>query len=319
MRVLVTGGAGFVGSHVVEQLQAGGHEPWIFDRVAPAANGEAGARSIVGDVRDEAALLQAALGCGAIIHLAAVADVNVAVLNPDETQDTNVTGTRFVLRAAANAGIGTVLYASTVWVYGDVNGSRVDENNPLPEPREVYTASKLAGERVCAEEGDALGIAPTVLRLGIPYGPRARPAGVVARFVAAALSGQPLSIAGDGRQTRPFVYVSDVADGILAALAPQAAGRTYNLCPDNVSISIGELAEVIRTEVAAVPIAYAEARQSDIQGGPISAARAREELGWVAQTTLSDGVRRYVDWVTETEGKPVAAQAESIDGSAATI
>jgi nucleoside-diphosphate-sugar epimerase len=115
------------------------------------------------------------------------------------------------------------------------------------------------------------------------------------------------------------VYVTDLAGGILAALSDQAAGRTYNLCPDNVSFSIGELAEVICREVAVVPVVYTEARQSDIQGGPISAARARQELGWSAQTTLSDGVRRYVDWVTETAGSPVAVQAESIDGNAATI
>jgi len=166
MKVLVTGGSGFVGSHVVEQLHADGHEPWIYDRVAPAANGEANSRSIIGDVRDDAALLRAARGCDAIIHLAAVADVSVAVRTPEETQQTNVTGTRFVLRAAAAAGIEKVLYASTVWVYGDVNGSRVDEDSPLPEPREVYTATKLAGEQVCAAEGEALGLSPVVLRLG---------------------------------------------------------------------------------------------------------------------------------------------------------
>ena len=105
MKVLVTGGSGFVGSHVVEQLHADGHEPWIYDRVAPAANGEANSRSIIGDVRDDAALLRAARGCDAIIHLAAVADVSVAVRTPEETQQTNVTGTRFVLRAAAAARI----------------------------------------------------------------------------------------------------------------------------------------------------------------------------------------------------------------------
>lgn len=319
MRVLVTGGEGFVGSHVVDRLQASGHEPWIYDRVAPAGGPTSDVQRIVGDVRDERALLRAARGCDAIIHLAAVADVNVAVLNPEETRQTNVAGTRAVVRAAAKIGIGTVLYASTVWVYGDVNGGAVDENSPLPEPREVYTATKLEGERVCAEEGATFGLAPVVLRLGIPYGPRARPAGVVARFVAAALGGQPLSIAGDGRQARPFVYVSDVARGIVAALSSQATGRTYNLCPDNVSFSIGELADVICSTVARVPIVYTEARSSDLRGGPISAARAALELGWSADTSLSDGVRRYVDWVTETAGSPVAVQAESIDGNAATV
>ena len=319
MRVLVTGGEGFVGSHVVDCLQANGHEPWIYDRVAPADGWKSDVRRIAGDVRDESALLRAARGCDAIIHLAAVADVNVAVLNPEETRQINVAGTRAVVRAAARAAIGTVLYASTVWVYGDVNGSVVDENSPLPEPREVYTASKLEGERVCAEEGAPFGLAPVVLRLGIPYGPRARPAGVVARFVSAALSGQPLSITGDGRQARPFVYVADVAGGIVAALSSQAAGRTYNLCPDNASFSVTDLAEVIRSCVAPVPVVYTESRRSDLRGGPISAARAALELGWSAETSLSDGVRRYVDWVTETAGSPVDLQTESIDGNAATV
>ncbi len=320
MRVLVTGGSGFVGSHVVERLHANGHEPWIYDRVAPTVNGAANSRSILGDVVDAAALGEAVRGCDAIIHLAAVADVLAAAEQPDDAYQTNLVGTQRLLEAASNADVETVLYASTVWVYGDVESSDpADEDTPLPEPRDVYTATKLGGEVCCAEDGARLGVAPVILRLGIPYGPRARPAGVLARFVASALSGEPLVIAGDGLQVRPFIYVEDVAAGIVAALSSSARGRTYNLCPDDTSVSIRDLAEVVRSEVARVPIAYTAARPADLRGRSISAARVARELGWSASTPLAEGVRRYVDWVIETSGAPVAAQADMIDGSAASV
>jgi UDP-glucose 4-epimerase len=320
MRVLVTGGAGFIGSHVVDHLHSAGHEPLIFDRVSPAANGADPLPHVLGDVLDTMALRRAAHRCDAVIHLAAVADVTVAVSNPMDTYRTNVTGTHSMLKATAAAGVGTVIYASTVWVYGDVNGrGSVDEDSPLPPVQEIYTATKLAGEVCCFEQGGALGLAPVILRLGIPYGPRARPAGAVPRFVAAALSGQPISIAGDGFQSRPFVYVEDVASGIVAALVSDATGRAYNLCPDNVSVSIRELADVVRREVAPVPVTHVKGRPADLRGGPISAARAARELGWSATTPLSDGVRRYVRWVIETAGTPTAAHADRIGGSAANV
>ena len=122
-----------------------------------------------------------------------------------------------------------MVYASTVWVYSDVGGGTVDEDTPLRHPAHLYTATKLAGELYCRSYRELYGLEYTVLRFGIPYGPRARPAAVIPKFVEKALAGEALTVAGDGSQSRTFVYVEDLADGVARALCPEAADRTYNL------------------------------------------------------------------------------------------
>jgi UDP-glucose 4-epimerase len=206
-----------------------------------------------------------------------------------------------------------VLFGSTVWVYGDATGpGALDEEAPLPPPGHVYTATKLAGEEACRADGH------TILRFGIPYGPRARPTTVLAAFVSKALRGQPLTIAGDGTQSRRFVYVEDLAEGVVAALAPAAAGRTYNLVGSE-SVSVRGIARAVRDVVGDVPIVHVEGRAGDLRGAHVSGERAARELGWRPSTPFEDGVRRYVDWLTETDGMPRAATASRIDGRAATV
>ena len=126
-----------------------------------------------------------------------------------------------------------LVYASTIWVYGNAPGPEPhDEDTPLVLPPHLYTATKLAGEMYCRSYDVLYGLPTTILRFGIPYGPRARPAAVVPAFIAKAQAGTPLTIAGDGSATRQFVYVEDLAEGVVAALAPEAAGRIYNLVGD---------------------------------------------------------------------------------------
>jgi UDP-glucose 4-epimerase len=248
-------------------------------------------------------------GCDAVMHLAAVADVNDVVADPSRAELVNDRGTGLLLELARTEQIGRVLYASTVWVYGDANGSGpVDEDSNLPLPRHLYTATKLAGEMYCTSYAELWGLEHTILRFGIPYGPRARPATVVAAFVARARAGEPLTITGDGRQSRRFVYVEDLADGVVAALVPAAAGRIYNLVGDE-SVTIREIAETVRELVADVPIVHTEDRPGDLRPADISGARAAAELGWRPETPFAEGVRRYVDWVTATNGTPSAAPA----------
>ena len=136
----------------------------------------------------------------------------------------------------------------------------------------------------------------TVLRFGIPYGPRARAAGVVAKFTDLAFEGKSLTIAGDGSTTRSFIYVEDLADGIVAALAPEAAGRTYNLSGDEI-VTILEIAERVQENTDNCEIVHTPPRPGDFPGKAISNQRALEELGWKAETSFREGVRRYVEWV----------------------
>ena len=307
MRVLVTGGAGFVGSHVLDRLQAHGHEPRNFDLVASRyhCNGNS-IETVIGDLRDESAVRAAVRGCDAVLHLAAVADVNHVVEDPVRAEDVNVRGTRIVLDAARAEGVQRFVYASTVWVYGSaVDGDVVTEDTPLMLPSHLYTATKLAGEMYTRSYGELYGLPQTILRFGIPYGPRSRAAAVLAAFVARARDGEPLSIAGDGAQTRQFVYVEDLAEGIVASLAPPAAGRTYNLVRDE-SVSIRQIADIVREVVADVPIVHGAERTADVKIAKVSGERASTELGWKALTTFAEGVRRYVASLSATSGSPSA-------------
>ena len=320
MKILVTGGSGFIGSHVVDRLLARGHEPRIFDLVPSRHHHPDAIDTVIGDILDLVALREAVDGCDAVAHLAALADVDAVGADPSRAALNNAHGTSNVLEAARLGGIERVLYASTVWVYGDTNGNGlVDEETPLRLPSHLYTATKLAGEMYCAAYGELYGVEYTILRFGIPYGPRARPATVLAALVAKALAGEPLTIAGDGLQSRRFIYVEDLADGVVAALAPSAAGRVYNLAGDETT-SVLDIANLVRELVADVPVVHVPGRPSDIRGAArMSILRADDELGWRPSTSFAEGVRRYIDWVTLTNGTPVLARAASTDGNAAAV
>lgn len=304
MRVLVTGGAGFIGSHVVDRLLATGIEPRIFD-VRPSPHHEAGeVDAVVGDLLDRDALRAAMDGCDAVVHLAAAADVDDVARRPAEAEAVNARGTLNVLEAARGAGVGRVVYASTIWVYGSATGT-VDEDHTVELPDHLYTATKLAGEMYCRSYAALYGLECTVLRFGIPYGPRARPAGVIPTFVRRALAGEPLTIAGEGLQSRRFVYVEDLAEGVVRGLAPQAGGRVYNLVGEE-SVTVRGIADAVGEVVGAVDVVHTDARAADFGGAEISSARAAAELGWRPATSFSDGLRRYVEWHRRDVATPAA-------------
>ena len=315
MKVVVTGASGFIGSHVVDRLRAHGHEPRNFDLLPSPYDDNV--ETVIGDLRSPADVRRGLDGCDAVIHLAAAADVNHVAADPVLAEELNSRGTAVVLEVARELGT-RVVFGSTIWVYGDGQpGETLDEDAALPLPKHLYTATKLAGEAYCRSYGELYGVEQTILRFGIPYGPRAREATVLAAFVAKARAGEPLTLAGDGAQSRRFVYVEDLADGVVAGLAPAAGGRIYNLVGEE-STTIREIAETVQELVAPVEIVYVEGRPGDIRGAAISGERAAAELGWRPQTTFADGARRYVDWVTVTQG-PIAATASSIDGRAAAV
>src|ERR1700759_1692907 len=268
---------------------------------------------------DEATALRAMDGCDAVVHLAARADVDDVAKDPTGTDQGNTRGTQVLLEAARLSGIERFVYASTIWVYGDAAGPEaVDEDTPLGLPKHFYTATKIAGENYTASYGELYGLEWTILRFGIPYGPRARPAAVVPAFTAKALAGQPLTIAGDGMQSRRFVYVEDLADGVALSLAPVAANRIYNLVGRE-NTSVRAIARTIRDIVGDVNIVHVEGRAGDLRGGNVSGDRAAAELGWEPTTSFEEGVRRYVDWVTGSAGTSRVATASSTDGSAAAV
>lgn len=296
MRILVTGGAGFIGSHVVDALAGAGHEAVLFDRVPSPHHAPGEVETVIGDVLDVDALGRAMRGCDGVAHLAAAADVDEVTKNPARSEELNARGTLNVLEAARASDVQRVLYASTIWVYGASEGDgAIDEDAALGSPDHLYTATKLAGEMYCRSYGALYGLDCTILRFGIPYGPRARPAAVVPAFVGRALAGEALTIAGTGEQCRRFVYVEDLAAGVVAALRPEAANRVYNLVGEE-DVSIKRIAETVSEIVGDTEVRHVPARAGDFKGVEISGARAERELQWRARTPFHEGVRSYVDW-----------------------
>jgi UDP-glucose 4-epimerase len=298
--VLVTGGAGFIGSHVVDRLNAAGQRPRIFDLRRSPHHPRGAVPEVRGDLADLARLTRSMRGCDAVVHLAAAADVARVRDAPTEAEERNARGTLNVLEAARRAGVRRVVYASTIWVYSDSGVGPVDETVPLHPPAHLYTATKLAGELYCHSYHELYGLEYTILRFGIPYGPRARPSAVIPRFVSRALAGEPLTVAGDGRQSRRFVYVEDLADAVVLALAPVAANRVYNLVGSD-DVTVAEVAETVRDVVGGGDVVRIPARTGDFAGAPVSGARAEEELGWTPSTPFREGVRRYVEWHMNSE------------------
>ena len=282
MRVLVTGGSGFIGSHVVDKLRARGHEPVIYDlRPSPWHSGaEAGSPvdTVLGSITDREALERALHSCDAVAHLAAMADVNDVHAEPEDAERVNARGTVAVLEAARRAGVKRIVYASTIWVYSDCEPEEVNEETLLPPPSHLYTSTKLAGELYCKAYQELYGIDYTILRFGIPYGPRAREAAVVPAFVNKALAGEPLTLAGDGSQSRKFVYVEDLADGVACGLDEVAVNRVYNLASDE-TVTIKQIAETIKELMGDVEIVHTPARPGDFGGKIVSSERARAGAG----------------------------------------
>jgi UDP-glucose 4-epimerase len=300
MKILVTGGSGFIGSHVLDVLMARGHEPVNFDRVPSPHHARGSLRTVIGDATDSDVLAAAMKGCDAVIHLAAMADVNDVQADPEGAERLNGRATLAVLEAARQAEVGRVVYGSTIWVYSDVPETAVDEETRFAAPAHLYTATKLAGELYCRSYAELYGVDYTILRFGIPYGPRARDATVLAAFVGKALRGEPLTVAGDGSQGRRFVYVEDLADAVERALAPVATNRIYNLAGSETT-TIKEIAHAVRDLVGDAEIVHTEARSGDFGGKEVSSERALAELGWEPRTPFVEGARRYVEWRRERE------------------
>jgi UDP-glucose 4-epimerase len=297
MRALVTGGSGFIGSHVVDKLAERGVTVRILDTVPPHRTD---VERYDVSLLDFERLRPAMNGVDMVFHLGAVADVKDAAESPQYTDMINTRGTINVLEAARRAGVRRVIYGSTTWVYSDTNGILLDEDSLLNAPSHIYTATKLASEYYCKAYSQLYKLPFTILRYGIPYGPRARLGAVIPIFVKKALQGEPLTIAGDGLQFRKFVYVEDLAEGNVLALKPVAENKIYNL-EGSEKVSIRQIAETIQKILGKVEIKFVEGRPGDFSGKEISNRRALEDLGWEPRVSFEEGVRRYIEWYRKQE------------------
>ena len=301
MRVLVTGGSGFIGSWTVEALVGAGHEVLVYDSFVTGRpdylRGVAGAVRVVrGDVRSPLALQRAArrFGPHAIIHLAACVSVPLSLRRALRSHDDNVRGTLAVLEAARANDVRRVVLASSAAVYGHNGDVPLCEDAPLA-PLSPYALHKRMGEDYARLYADLYGLETVALRYFNVFGPRQDPAspysGVIARFCEAARLGRAISITGDGTQTRDFVYVADVARANIAALTADLQGRhTINVGTGS-QTSLLELRAAI-AEVAGRPLPYAlqPARPGDVIRSCADVARLRDLLGLTCSTSLRDGL-----------------------------
>ena len=298
MRAIVTGGAGFIGSHVVDALVAQGAEVAVVDSLVHGAkeNVATGAELHVRDIREPLDDLFDAVRPEAVLHLAAQADVRVSVARPVEDAEVNVLGTVRILEGARNHGAQVVFSSTGGAIYGDCTKS-APEDSPC-EPLSPYGTAKLAAEEYMRSYNRLYGTRHIALRYGNVYGPRQDPhgeAGVVAIFLGALARGEQARIFGDGSQTRDYVYVGDVARATVAALGHE--GGVFNVGTGR-ETSVAELYELCaRVAGSDLPAEHAPARLGELQRSFLDPTLAAETLGFRAMVDLEDGLRSTWDWV----------------------
>jgi UDP-glucose 4-epimerase len=301
---LVTGGAGFIGSHLVDGLLAAGWRVRLLDdfssgREANVAHLNGSAELLRGDLRDRALLARAIGGVEVVFHQGAVPSVPRSVAEPERTHSVNATGTLGVLEASRAAGVRRVVFASSSSAYGDTPVLPKVETMP-PCPLSPYALQKYAGERYCQLYHRLYGLETVALRYFNVYGPRQDPkseyAAVIPRFATACLTGEAPVVFGDGEQTRDFTFVSDaVAANLLAADAPRAAGEVVNVAGGR-RVSLNELLREIRELTgAAVSARHEPARPGDVRDSLADLGRARELLGYAPRVDLRAGLARTIE------------------------
>jgi UDP-glucose 4-epimerase len=297
--IVVTGGSGFIGSHVVDKLVEKGHKVRVMD-IKPPHRTDVEHSDI--DILNYESVLEATKGADYIFHLAAVSNVNVAFEEPILTVRLNSEATANILESARQNDVKRVLFASTVWVYGGARETDVNEDSPfyMPGAGHIYTSTKIAAEFYCHDYWELYNVPFTIMRYGIPYGPRARSGTVMPIFVKKALAGESLVIFGDGSQYRNFIYVEDLADGNVACMADNAKNQTYNL-EGKRPITVKEVAETIKKLIGDVTIKYEPARPGDYAGKVVSNEKAKEELRWEPTTDFEEGMQKYIQWFKENQ------------------
>jgi UDP-glucose 4-epimerase len=299
---LITGGAGFIGSALAAELLARGHDVRVYDDLSSA--GDEHVRDLdvevrTGDVRDLAALTDAARGCDAVFHLAAGAGVVASIEDPLDNFDQNGRGTLTALVAARDAGARRLVFSSSNAPLGA--GAYPAREDVPTAPLSPYGASKATGEAYCSAFWGAYGLDAVVVRFSNAYGPRsAHKTNVIPAFIRRALAGEQLVIYGDGSQTRDFVFVEDLVDGLIrASEADGVGGETFQLA-SGVETSLNELVDALgRVSGGGLTVRREPPRAGEIQRNYSLIEKARERLGYAPAVPLADGLERTYRWFVE--------------------
>ena len=307
-RVLITGGAGFIGSHVAERLVASGSAVRVLDNLSTgrrenlASLGNA-VELVEGDIRDAAAVRRCAEGRDAIVHLAAIASVAASIEDPVGTHQANFDGTLNVLEAARQLGVPRVVYASSASLYGDNTRLPLSEDE-RPQPLSPYAADKLSGEHYLGYYARQHGLKATSFRFFNIFGPRQDPlspySGVISIFVDRARQGLPLKIFGDGRQTRDFVYVADLADILCESLDRPLPNPSVINVGRGQAQSLLDLVSALEALLGhSLVLEHAAPRPGDIVHSCADVRRLHELFGRLPGTSLTDGLRELLAHVAK--------------------
>jgi nucleoside-diphosphate-sugar epimerase len=309
---LVTGGAGFIGSNIVEELVRRGERVRILDnfstgKMENVASFQEGIELIEGDLRHLDTVRQAAEDVDYILHQGAIPSVPKSIDSPLDTDESNVRGTLNLLVAARDSGVKKVMYASSSSVYGDTPTLPKTEEMK-PAPLSPYAVSKLAGEHYCQVFCQVYGLETVALRYFNVFGPRQDPtsqyAAVIPKFVTAMLRGEQPVIYGDGEQSRDFSYVTNVVQAnLLAATAPGVGGQVFNIaCGQRYNLLelVATINRILGTDITPV---HTAPRAGDIRHSLADIVRAREMLGYQVEVEFEEGLRRLIAWCKEHKGQ----------------
>ncbi|TAH38746.1 MAG: SDR family NAD(P)-dependent oxidoreductase [Planctomycetota bacterium] len=310
-RVLITGAAGFIGSHLAERCLAAGaevtgvdnfdayYDPALKERNLAAARQNPRFHLIRGDIRDRPLIhrLIAEQGCDVVAHLAARAGVRPSLADPVLYMDVNVLGTTVILEALRQRPDTRFVFASSSSVYGGLTHTPFRETDEVSRPVSPYAASKKAGEVLCAAWNHLYGIPIAALRFFTAYGPRQRPDMAIASFAQRMLQGQPIPIFGDGSSARDYTYVDDIVDGVVRAMERCQGFEIYNL-GESQTTRLDELVRLLGEALDVQPqIERRPPQPGDVLITCADISKARAALGYRPATGLREGLRRHADWL----------------------
>ncbi|MEW5786052.1 MAG: SDR family oxidoreductase [Bacillota bacterium] len=302
---LVTGGAGFIGSNIVEELVRRGEKVRVLDNLSTGkkenlAHLTGVIELIEGDITNPGDVTRAVKGIDFVLHQAALPSVPRSIEDPLTTNEVNITGTLNLLRAAREHKVKRLVYASSSSAYGNIPTLPKSEDLPA-QPLSPYAVSKYAGELYCGIFYPVYGLETVALRYFNVFGPRQDPdsmyAAVVPRFITALIEGKPPVVYGDGEQSRDFTYVGNVVEAnIQACFAPEAAGKVFNIgCGRRITLNelLDVLKQIIKSDV--IPV-HREPRPGDVRHSLADITRARESLGYEPAVSLQEGLEKTVAW-----------------------
>jgi UDP-glucose 4-epimerase len=303
--VLVTGGGGFIGSHLVDHLLVSGYTVRVLDNFSTGRRSnlrhvQAEIKLIEGDLRDAEVVARAARGVELIFHQGALPSVPRSISDPRTSNAVNVDGTLNVLLAARDAGVRRVVVASSSSVYGDTPALPKVETMPT-QPRSPYAISKLATEQYTSVFASIYGMETVALRYFNVFGPRQDPgsqySGVIARYCTAALCGQPYPVHGDGQQSRDFTYIENVVRAnMLAAQAPDVAGQVFNVAC-GVRITLLEMIAALNRLIGReLPATHQPARSGDVRHSLADTSKAQQMLGYTPLVAFEEGLAYTLEW-----------------------